>query len=121
MKLIPSSTLAEAWLHGAEHLLDQPHWLDTTVVLHIAQPGRVRRADRAVAQTLDSFLISHGAHSHHTVAETIFPAYEYVRRGVDGVFKTYPDEIFPRIEHHPDSRWWGTYAQRILCRTDREG
>jgi hypothetical protein len=120
MKLIPRSTLAEAWLDAAEHLLDQPHWLDTTVVLHIDDPTRVRRADRAVAQTLDEFLVSHDNHSNHTVAETIFPGYEYVPRGVDGVFK-YPKEIFEKIDEHPDSRWWGTYAQRILHRVDGEG
>jgi hypothetical protein len=121
MKLIPSATLAEAWLDAAEHLLARPDWVDTTVVLHIDDPKRIRRADRSVAETLDAFLISHDQHSHHTVAETIFPGYEYVRRGVDGVFKTYPDQIFPRIKSHPDSRRWGTYAQRILRRVDAEG
>ena len=120
MKLISSLTLADAWLEAAEHLLVQPHWLDTTVVLHIEAPEKVRRADRAVADTLDRFLVSHDNHSHHTVAETIFPGYEFVRRGVDGVYK-YPDEIFPRIDGHEDSRWWGTYAQRILRRVDPDG
>jgi hypothetical protein len=122
MKLIPSSTLAEAWLDAAEHLLTKkPDYLDTTIVLHIDDPKRVRRRDRAVADTLDSFLIEHDNHSHHTVAETIFPGYEYLRGGVDGVFKNYPDEIFPRIRKHPDSRQWGTYAQRMLCRVSPDG
>jgi hypothetical protein len=121
MKLIPTSTLAEAWLEAAEHLLAQkPRLLDTTVVLHIADPKRIRRADRAVAEKLDDFLVAHGQHCHHTVAETIFPAYEYVRRGVRGVFE-YPEEIFPLVDGHPDSRWWGTYAQRILHRVDSKG
>lgn len=121
MKMISSSTLAEAWLNAAEHLLATPSWVDTTIVLHVAEPKRVRRADRAVAETLDKFLVSHDQHSHHTVAETIFPGYEYVRRGADGVFKIYPEELFQRFQGHPDSRWWGTYAQRILCRIDANG
>ncbi len=120
MKLIHSSSLAEAWLLAAEHLLDMPQWFDTTIVLHIDRPARIRSADRTIAKTLDNFLVSHGSHCHHTVAETIFPGYEYVRRGSDGVFK-YPDEIFPHISEHPDSRWWGTYAQQLLRRVDHEG
>ncbi|MFO0591854.1 MAG: hypothetical protein U0441_30180 [Polyangiaceae bacterium] len=121
MKLIPSSTLAEAWLGAAEHLRTKPEWLDTTVVLHIEEPEKVREADRAVANTLDAFLVGHDNQSHHTVAETIFPGYEYMRQGAAGVFNYYSDEIYPKIKAHPDSRNWGTYAQRLLRRTDRDG
>ncbi len=121
MKLIPSATLAEAWLSAVEHLLEQREWTDTTVVLHIDEPTRIGPEDRAVAEALDAFLLAHDNHSNHTVAETIFPGYEYVRSGVDGVFKTYPEQIFPRIKGHPDSRRWGTYAQRMLRRVDSDG
>jgi hypothetical protein len=120
MKLISTSTLADAWLEAAEHLLEQPDYLDTTVVLHVDDPKRIRPADRATADKLDEFLAAHDNLSSHTVAETIFPASEYVRRGVQGVF-AYPDEVFPHIDGHPDSRWWGTYAQRILRRIDVNG
>jgi len=119
--MIPSTTLAEAWLYASEHLLARPEWVDTTIVLHIEDPRRIRRADRAVADTLDAFLVSHANHSHHTVAETIFPGYEYVRRGVAGVLKDYPDEVYPKIKHHPEARRWGTYAHRLLRRVDRDG
>lgn len=122
MKMIHSMTLAEGWLEACEHLLAQkPDWVDTTVVLHIDEPTRVRRQDKVVADTLDAFLVSHDKYNHHTVAETIFPGYEYVRRGVDGVFNDYPRELFPRIRKHPQARPWGTYAHRLLRRTDREG
>ncbi len=121
MKLIPTTTLAEAWLSAAEHLLEQREWVDTTVVLHIEEPTRIGPEDRALAETLDAFLVAHDNQSNHTVAETIFPAYEYLRSGVDGVFKNYPEQIFPRIKSHPGSRRWGTYAQRMLRRVDRDG
>ncbi len=121
MKLIQSATLAQGWLDACEHLLSMPEWRDTTVVLHIGEPTRVRREDRAVANALDAFLLGHNKYSNHTVAETIFPGYEYVRRGVDGVFSSYPDEIFPRLMDLPEVRRWGTYAHRLLQRTDKNG
>ncbi|WP_437486758.1 hypothetical protein WME75_04430 [Sorangium sp. So ce1014] len=121
MKLIQGTTLAQSWLDACEHLLAQPGWVDTTVVLHIKEPARVRRHDKAVAEALDAFLIAHDQYNSHTVAETIFPGYEYVHRGLDGVYKSYPDEIFPRIKDHPQFRHWGTYAHRLLRRTDCNG
>lgn len=121
MKLLAVDTLAEAWLNASEHLLAHSEWTDTTVVLHIARPALVRRQDQATADVLDDFLNEHGHYSHHTVAETIFPGYEYVTHGVDGVYRIYPDEVFPRIEHHEDMRHWGTYAYRLLRRRDPDG
>jgi len=121
MKMIQTKTFPQAWLEACEHLLAKSSWEDTTVVLHIDDPTHMSREDKQVANTLDRFLVAHDEHSNHTVAETIFPAYEYVHRGVEGVFKTYPDEIFPRIESHDDARHWGTYAYRLLRRTDAKG
>ena len=121
MKLIPTATVAEAWVEGCRHLGGLPNWTDTTVVLHIEKPTLVRRQDRAVADALDSFLVKHDRYPNHTVAETIFPAYEYVRGGVDGVYTEYPEKIYPLIEKHPDGRHWGTYAYRLLRRTDADG
>lgn len=121
MNLIPVDTLAQAWLAASQHLLACPDWTDTTVILHIARPTLVRPEDQATADVLDDFLVAHGLYSHHTVAETIFPGYEYVTHGVDGVYRVYPDEVFPRIKNHEDMRPWGTYAHRLLRRLDREG
>lgn len=120
MKFIEADTIAEGWLKGCKHLLSTPEWIDTTVILHINNPSLVRRQDRDVAAKLDTFLAKHQQYSNHTVAETIFPGYEYVRRGVDGVYKTYPDETYPAIAELPEVKKWGTYAHRILRRVDRE-
>jgi hypothetical protein len=121
MKLISSITMAQAWLEGCQHLLGQPGWVDTTVVLYVAKPAVVRSEDQAVADALDAFLVGHEQFSNHTVAETIFPGYEYVRRGVDGVYNVYPNEIYPRIKDHPEMRRWGAYAYRMLRRRDDTG
>lgn len=120
MKVIEATTLAEAWLRGSEHLARTADWLDFTVLLHVEQPGLVRRADRDVALALDKFLTDRGAFGHHTVAETIFPGYEYRAHGVRGVYEVYPDEIYPAMEPHPDCRW-GTYAHRLLRRKGPDG
>ena len=121
MNLIAVDTLAQAWLQASLHLLDIPSWTDTTTVLHIAQPTMVRAQDQEVADMLDDFLVTHNRYSHHTVAETIFPGYEYITHGVDGVYSTYPARIFPKIKHHSDMRHWGTYAYRLVRRRDHKG
>jgi hypothetical protein len=121
MKLIDADTLASAWLQASGHLLGRKGWTDTTIVLHVSNPAVVHRPDQDVADILDDFLVSHGQYSHHTVAETIFPGYEYITHGVEGVFRIYPEEVFPRIRDHEDMRHWGTYAYRLLRRRDENG
>ena len=121
MNLISVDTLAQAWLQASLYLVDLPGWMDTSTILHIARPTWVRPEDQKVADVLEEFLVTHGRHNHHTVAETIFPGYEYVTHGVEGVYTTYPARIFPRIERHRDMRRWGTYAYRLLRRRDRDG
>ena len=120
MEFIKSTTLAEAWLAACQHLDALPGRQDFTLLLHVAEPLRVRAPDRLVARLLNAFLMEHGAFGNHTVAETIFPGYEYMHRGAAGVY-AYPDTVYPLIEHHPDRRPWGVYAHRILRRTKADG
>jgi hypothetical protein len=98
-----------------------PHWTDTTLILHITTPTVVRSTDNTIGAQLDTFLQGHHQFTNHTVAETIFPGYEYVRHGVDGVYRIYPDEIYPHIARHQDMRRWGTYAFRLLRRRTPNG
>lgn len=121
MKLIPADTIADAWLQACAYLLTMRNAMDTTIVLHVSTPDVVRPEDAAVAAKLDAFLSAHDQYSNHTVAETIFPGYEYMRRGVEGVFKTYPEETYPRIAELKEIDRWGTYAHRLLRRVDKEG
>lgn len=120
MTPISALTLAEAWLKGAEHLVDLDEMSDFSVLLEISKPMLVRRSDLEVARLLDSFLRRYEGFSNHTVAETIFPGSEYRRHGVEGVFKVYPEERYPLVREHPAHRW-GTYAYRLLRRKKAEG
>jgi hypothetical protein len=117
---ISATTTAEAWLAACEHVAATPRFEARTIVLRVASPVRMRARDRAVVGLLDAFLAQHGGMPNHTVAETIFPGYEYMRRGIDGVFAEYPDALYPKLEKHP-RRGWGRYAQRMLRRTRADG
>jgi len=121
MKFIAVDTLTKAWLAGTAHLVECPKWTDTTVILHVAMPATMRSAEESTADLVDEFLVGHGQHTHHSVAETIFPAYEYRRNGVAGVYHVYPEDVFPRLRRHKDTRRWGTYAYRLLRRRDADG
>jgi hypothetical protein len=121
MKVIPGDTIAEVWVKACCYLLDCRKMMDTNVILNITQPALVRQQDAAIAARLDAFLLAYEQYSNHTVAETIFPGYEYVRRGVDGVYNVYPDVIYPRIAELKEVERWGTYAHRLLRRVDKQG
>jgi hypothetical protein len=53
------------------------------------------------------------------VAETIFPGWEYLHRGVDGVYTRYPGQY--NILKKGSPQRWGTYAARLLSRGDETG
>ena len=117
---IHGTTIAEVWLRACEHVAAKPKWEDNTVILRVASPVRMRARDRSAATSLDSFLRHHERFPNHTVAETIFPGYEYMRRGSDGVFKEYPDKIYPKMKKH-STRGWGRYAERLVRRKRPDG
>jgi hypothetical protein len=118
--LLPATTIAEAWVLASRRLLNGAH-AENSLILDISNPSLVRPRDLAVSRKLDAFLIRHEAYTSHTVAETIFPGAAFRKYGRDGVFRVYPDEIFPTIKKHADVEW-GTYAGRMLClRTDTKG
>ncbi len=120
MKLIPNSSIAKCWLDACQHLRDAPGNTDTTVVLHVEHPDSMDDQDVEVARAVDTFLTTHNKYSNHTVAETIFPGYEYVRRGVKGVYEHYP-ATYDAIKALPEIHRWGTYAHRLLRRVGRDG
>jgi len=117
---IYGTTTAEVWLQACEHVATKPRWEEHTLILHVASPVRMRARDRAVAEKLDTFLREHDALPNHTVAETIFPAYEYMHRGPEGVFTAYPEVLYPKLKKHP-RRGWGRYAERLLRRKRADG
>ena len=117
MKLIEADTRTEAWLKAAKFLLCNGPSLN--LVLGIRSPDS-RGPYPAARRHIDEFLDREGQFSMHTVAETIFPGYEYRRQGLQGVFKDYPDEIYPRIKKHRNISW-GTYAYRLVRRRKANG
>ena len=117
VKLIETSTRLEAWMKGAEFLLDNGPALN--LVLAISSPGSRGRCPSA-AQCIDEFLREKGQIPMHAVAETIFPGSEYRKRGLRGVFDVYPNETYPVLKKHPRISW-GTYAYRLVRRQDANG
>ena len=117
MKLIEAHTRTEAWMKAAEFLLCNGPSLN--LVLGIRSPDS-KGPYRTARRYIDEFLDREGEFSMHTVAETIFPGYEYRRQGLRGVFKVYPDEIYPRIKKHRNISW-GTYAYRLVRRRKANG
>lgn len=122
MKAIEAGTCVDAWLQACEHLLAQEadSWRDYNLILEIADPLALPAPDRLAFTLLDRFLASHGGLPVNTVVNTIFPAQLYQKHGASGVYERYMSEIHPQVEKHPDCSW-GTYAQRIICRTDAAG
>lgn len=110
-------TRTEAWLQACEHLLQSDH--DLNVILSIASPGLDGVGGRAVKARLDAFYAGEKADPIHTVAETIFPGWEYRHRGLRGLFETYAGEY--KILKEGEPHRWGTYAHRLLCRLTATG
>ena len=116
-KLIESNSRTEAWHSAATTLLDESPTLN--LVLSIKKPDWDGGFSN-VNSIVDKFLSSEGAFSTHTLAEFIFPGYEYKKWGEKGVFETYPDNLFPVIEKLPSINW-GTYAYRLVRRRTVDG
>ena len=115
--LIQATTRTEAWVKATNLLLSEGPSLNLS--LSIDSPGG-RGPFPHADKRIDEYLLHQGQLPLHTVAETIFPGYEYRRRGTEGVFETYPNEIYPAIHKHPKITW-GTYAYRMVRRQDEKG
>jgi len=117
-KLIEADTRLQAWMDAADYLLAKGPSLN--IVLAIADPVDGGPQWGKAVDRIDAFLTDEEEYPLHTVAETIFPAWEYRHRGLRGVFEVYPEEEYPRLmKAHPNR--WGTYAHRLVRRTDGEG
>lgn len=117
LKLIEADTRLDAWIEGVEFLLENGPSIN--LILAIGSPlgnESLSVADRRI----DKFLQDEKQLPMHTVAETIFPGWQYKKRGLKGVFEIYPNEEYPLIEKH-GSISWGTYAYRLVRRRDAHG
>jgi hypothetical protein len=118
--MIPISrrTRAEAWLAASEVMRDK-HSRQYNVILEVLEPGAATAVSRAIEHTVDDFLRQKDAQPSHTVAETIFPAAEYRRGGMEAVYE-YPRTIYPLIKSLAANSW-GTYALRLNERACADG
>jgi len=120
MKAIEAKTCVDAWLQASTFLLKQPAWRAYNLVLDIADPLALSPRDRAVHDIVDGFLRRNGQMPINTVVNTIFPAQLYASNGSNGVYEEYPAR-YPSIQCHRNAQHWGTYAMRMIQRTDHEG
>src|SRR5205823_871708 len=88
--VISAPTRIDGWLQASEHLLEVEH--DLNVILSIDSPGSDGAAASSTKARIDAFYAAEGADPLHTVAETIFPGWEYRHRGLSGMFETYAAE-----------------------------
>lgn len=117
-KVFPAKTRLMGWLDATEHLLKVGSRLN--LILSIASPASDGPAAKHAMTLMDEFLASEEALSLHTVAELIFPGWEYRRRGLRGVYETYADHEYPVLKKGDPQRW-GTYAHRLLRRRTASG
>lgn len=112
-------TRLDAWLAATRFLLCQPTRSYLNVILDISEPGAASKANGKLRKHLDAFYTARNRDPLHTTAETIFPGWEYMRKGMSGVAENYPIAFAEMKDSDPRS--WGTYAHRILLRPKADG
>lgn len=117
MQAIAASSRADAWFKAVNAIIADDDWEAFHLVVEIADASKSGTKDKAIEATVNDFLVAHDSQPLQTVAETIFPASEYLRHGRDGVYTHYPERVFPQIKDGT----WGTYAHRLLRRKAANG
>jgi hypothetical protein len=113
---IEAKTCVEAWLKAVNLLATMPDRCAYNVILDISNPVTMNKLDQRIVKAVDRFLTNHEADPVATVAATIFPASDYRRNGVKGVFEDFPERTYPKLTTR-----WGTYAGRMLRHTGKNG
>ena len=116
--VFPVETRLGAWLDATEHLLQVGSALN--IILSISSPGSDGPAATKAVALMEKFFAVEDALPLHSVAELIFPGWEYRRRGLRGVYETYPNDEYPVLKKGAPQRW-GTYAHRLLRRRTGTG
>lgn len=121
MKVVSGDTREETWFNAIKLLLnDSENFTEYNMIMEIKQPLSRTSSSIAIGKAFDKLLIDAGKFPLNTVADTIFPAFEYKKHGVRGVFDVYPEEIYPSIKCvRSNSR--GTYAFRMVRGIDPKG
>lgn len=108
-----AATREEAWFAAMEYLIAQDDMTALNVVLEVQNPSIGTALSRKIKNDFNQLLVDANQYSIHSVAETIFPGEEYRKHGVSGVFKNYPDKIYPVLKKE-NANCRGTYAYRLV-------
>src|SRR5689334_15248822 len=84
MKTVVEETCEQAWLVAAEHLAGSVGHTDYNMVVEIAKPALHNPADIAMRKVVDAFFCEREVNRVSTVADTIFPAAQYLDHGRRG-------------------------------------
>jgi hypothetical protein len=115
--LFASQTRLEAWLEASSYLLRAGPALN--VILCVSSPHVEGAVGPKARARINAFCTSEDSDPLHTVAETIFPGWEYRHRGLRGVFENYGASYDAMKRSAPQT--WGTYAHRLVSRRTAEG
>ena len=109
MILIESHTYLDAWRRAVSFLRLEAPRLNLTLNIQ-APTAHLQPMD------IDLWIADHlgGTLSAADVKENTFPWAHYQLHGLDGVYRVYPDQTYPKMRRKGG---WGTYAYRML-RTD---
>jgi hypothetical protein len=118
IEVFRARTRLGAWAAATKFLLAQPRRSALNVILDIAKPTATSSQDRELAKELDRQHRAAEQPPMHSVADTIFPGWEYQRHGLKGVLELYPEEYDLMKPGHPG---WGTYAERMIRRRRVDG
>ena len=116
MITISESTRGAAWLQAVKTLREH-NGLIYNLIIEILEPSAKSSVNLAAQRMNDLLLIEADEIPVCSVAETIFPAWEFRRYGTEGVYSVYPEQIYPEIKKLQANRW-GTYAHRLVRRRD---
>lgn len=114
MKVFSDDSRAGVWLQAVEYLLnDATNNEEYNLIIEVKEPEDSTKSSKKIEKEFDELLINANLYPLNTVAETIFPATEYIKFGKSGVFDIYPDQIYPKLCRQPNNNK-GTYAQRLV-------
>lgn len=114
--MVPFSgeTREETWFEAVKHLLwDAEDNMEYNLIMEISNPVKTTAKSKKISAEFDALLMSSGRPPLRTVADTIFPTFEYKKHGKAGVYEVYPNETYPAIKCDR-ANIHGTYAYRLV-------
>jgi hypothetical protein len=118
-KLFESDRIAPAWKAAAQHLLAIKGHEDFNLVLEVQNPLAIDESDRTVLKRVDEAIRvgSKQKMTLRTVSGTIFPQDFYLRFGRPLMYEKYRE----MLNRGKKSGTWGTYADRMMTRSGKDG